>query len=422
MVIMFTRLVVLFCKGVGFTLRKFGRDGSALPGLIIEKVYPNFIFKTLSTVQDKVVVVTGTNGKTTTTRMLYTALKSIDKIVVFNTTGSNMTRGIISTLLSNTSITGKLLAADYYIFEIDEAYAPIFSSKISPKVVIGLNVFKDQVDRYEDVRKTSGMIGQAAISADYFIYNNDDVLLPAEAVNHDNTVSFGRSSSNTESGSKSTPPDWCLEDVFDPGKKHSLKHPLLTISSRKGVKFNITLPAPGIHNALNATAVAAALSVLEPAEIEKGLSSLSSMIVPFGRGSEISIRNKTINLILTKNAKGLYYSLKTLAHTVDRSTILFVVNDRIADGKDISWLWEVEMENSIDWDRDVYISGTRAHDVAEGMSKIGIAVNYIDPSVRATLDRLMKLPKLNRLIVISTYTGLLDVKNALSRYGGISNK
>ena len=129
---MYRRSLIFSCKVLIKLLRLVGKNGSALPGLIIERLDPEFLSKSLQAVEKQILLVTGTNGKTTTTKMLVAALRGTGVRVVTNSTGSNMTRGLIAALVEDMTYFGSLKPTDWFVFEMDEAYAPIFTASMAP--------------------------------------------------------------------------------------------------------------------------------------------------------------------------------------------------------------------------------------------------------------------------------------------------
>lgn len=159
---MYRRLLIFTAKILIKVLRLTGTSGSALPGRIIERLYPNFLARVLKPEEKKIILITGTNGKTTTTKMIVEVLRGSGKRVVTNGTGSNMTRGLISALVEDMTYFGSLKATDWFIFEMDEAYVQVFTEDLSPHLTLGLNVLRDQLDRYGEIDTTAKYIASAA--------------------------------------------------------------------------------------------------------------------------------------------------------------------------------------------------------------------------------------------------------------------
>lgn len=406
------------------TLRATGRSGSALPGLIIERLNPTFLTSTLKGVQGRVVLVTGTNGKTTTTQMLVAALRGAGQRVTTNAAGSNMTRGLIAALVEDMTYFGSLRPTDWFVFEMDEAYAPLFTKTVKPQVVVGLNVLRDQLDRYGEIDTTAKMIGEAGASAKTFVYNALDPLLAAQSVHSQNSTSFGTSPElrglianeqtlhGDDSGLRNVVSDTTLCSVQEVAFKQEVVVEFATTT-----KHTFTVPVQGFHNALNAAAVAATIHVLLPEKVSQSLKALASMPVPFGRGEQLHLNNKDFTVALVKNPSGLTANLKTFIRS-DTETIVFAVNDRIADGRDVSWLWDVDFESSLPEGKEVMICGIRAYDMAVRLKQAGFQVSLVEQSIPEVLSQVMK-GDFSNVVIIPTYTALFEVRSALTKYGEV---
>ncbi len=405
-----------------------GKNGSALPGLIIERLYPQFLTKTLKSVEKRIILVTGTNGKTTTTKMLVAALRGGNKRVVTNSTGSNMTRGLIAALVDDMNYFGSLQPTDWFVFEMDEAYAPIFTATISPTVVVGLNVLRDQLDRYGEIDTTAQFITKAASNSDTFVYNNMDPLLNAAAKKLEKggvrTVPFGASKnlhhfvSNEQSlhgvklNSDRVSADAILLTAVELGNNQQL-------TIRRGDKtYHLVLPIKGFHNALNATAVVASLQAVLSSNIQKNLAAIEAMPTPFGRGEQLYLDDKTITVALVKNPSGFTSNLETFAKQMKPDVILFVVNDKFADGRDVSWLWDVQFKELIPETTELITSGIRGYDMALRLKHDGLASMTI-PSVAEAIEQLVS-SNYQKIVVIPTYTALFEVRLVLSKHTKVS--
>lgn len=372
-------------------------------------------------------LVTGTNGKTTTTKMLVAGLRGSGATVVTNTTGSNMTRGLIAALIEDMTYFGTIKPTDWFVFEMDEAYAPIFTQGLSPKVVVGLNVLRDQLDRYGEIDKTARMIKDAAVKSETFVYNELDPLLCGVAAElrkqniqpssfgvapklvknveneqtmHGQRVSVGSEIAQTEATSVEEKPD----------------SQIVTLRSHhKDLAVNI--PLKGFHNVLNLAAVVATLEILQPGAINQSLQAIEKMPVPFGRGERLHIKDKAITVALVKNPSGFATNLETFVRNSNAEAVVFVVNDRLADGRDVSWLWDVNFEDVIPKSAAVLTSGIRAYDMAVRLKQDGVEVNTLT-SISKTIQLLMKSDYKN-VVIIPTYTSLFEVRTTLSKYGKV---
>jgi UDP-N-acetylmuramoylalanine-D-glutamate ligase len=295
MKLMYRRLLIFSAKILIRALRLTGTSGSALPGRIIERLYPNFLTKVLKPVEKKIILVTGTNGKTTTTKMLVQVLRGTGKRVVTNGTGSNMTRGLISALVEDMTYLGDLKVTDWFIFEMDEAYVPFFTENLSPHLTLGLNVLRDQLDRYGEIDTTAKYIASAAEKSDMFVFNQIDPLLnrvSKKLPSSVDLVSFGvaeklfdrvtneQTIHKNEVVAPENDPNILLCDTSDIDSRL-----WVTIESRElGDRWQMDVPLQGFHNAVNVTAVVAVLNAIGSVTTESIVKHLKNMQTPFGRG------------------------------------------------------------------------------------------------------------------------------------------
>ncbi|MBP9738212.1 DUF1727 domain-containing protein [Candidatus Saccharibacteria bacterium] len=425
---MYRRFLIFFSKLLIRGLRLFGSSGSALPGLIIERLYPNFLPKVLRPVEKQVILITGTNGKTTTTKMLVEALRGAGQRVVTNSTGSNMTRGLIAALIEDMTYLGSLKQTDWFIFEMDEAYAPIFTKKISPRLVAGLNVLRDQLDRYGEIDTTAQFIADAAQKADIFVYNQLDPLLTKVAQKNSGTsVSFGVSSPLMSSVVN----EQTIHGADVEAKVKNADVTLLEYSevdarmwltvengtSGHGSRYQFTVPLQGFHNALNATAVMAVLTALGYKDVSRYLKSLEEMEIPFGRGEKLSIWGKSITVALIKNPSGFASNVKTFIKNANPEVVLFVINDKLADGRDVSWLWDVELKGNIPKSSELFTSGIRGYDMAVRLKQDGYQVQC-NTSVQDVVQQILG-GTATEIVIVPTYTSLFEVRTELGKYGKV---
>ncbi len=427
---MYRRLLIFIAKILIKGLRLTGTSGSALPGLIIERLYPNFLAKVLKSVEKKLVLVTGTNGKTTTTKMLVEVLRGIDKRVVTNGTGSNMTRGLISALVEDMTYLGSLKETDWFIFEMDEAYVPVFTENLRPHLTLGLNVLRDQLDRYGEIDTTAKYIASAARKSDIFVFNQIDPLLADIArklPDNVDSVSFGVSAklfeqvTNEQTIHKNkvidlnSTPDLLLRDATDIDSRL-----WLTIeSTASSERWQMDVPLQGFHNAINVTAVVAVLKALDPVKFDNIAQHLKNMQTPFGRGERLKVRDSYYTVALVKNPSGFTSNIRTFVQAARPDVVLFVVNDKLADGRDVSWLWDVTFKGLIPDGTKLLTSGIRGADMALRLKHDGFSAEYI-PSVHDAIIRL-KDSKSQNITIIPTYTALFEVRAELSRYTKVPN-
>ncbi len=426
---MFTQtLALLLGKTISFLTQTIHiGGGSAAPGLYALKIEPEMVKKLTSQIPANIII-TGTNGKTTTARLLAHFAHAAGQKVVRNATGSNLERGIASALIQHSNIFGQI-QADLGIWELDEAAFNSVALKIKPKIVIFLNVFRDQLDRYGEVdtvvnqwRRTLLKLPENTL----FLINGDDV----------NTVSlvseirgkielFGLQkfkipgeSSNQKSSTKKL--DYLALDIQQDGLAGtSFK---LAVSDAKAISQQlktIRLPVPGTYHIYDFLAALAAgwnLNFDPNAMIQ----SLKNFSPAFGRVEKIQLGKNEAFIFLIKNPTGAGQVFGTINHNLKGSDrLLIILNDNFADGKDISWIWDAPFEGLKGTGSIKFIcSGTRAQDLAVRLKYAGIDVD--DITIENDLGQALKQAQENltgKLFILPTYTALLQLQKHLTNSG-----
>lgn len=395
--------------------------GSAAPGLYALRLDPHLI-KNLSKQIPINIIITGTNGKTTTSRLLAHFLKSADKKFIHNSTGSNLERGIASTLLSHVNILGQVSNVDVGIWEMDEAAFNHVAPKLNPKIVVFLNAFRDQLDRYGEVdsvvknwEKTSRLLKHDPL----FILNADD--------------------GNTQDLSKSLKGDllkFALEDHKITGEKigRNNKHADLQaknirLDGLNGSSFTLSidhsslvvdLPIPGIYQIYNfLAAFSIGLQIgLNPSLM---IDSLKTFSTAFGRMEKIQLGKNQGYISLIKNPVGTTQVLETIAPNIKpHDRLLIALNDNFADGTDVSWIWDANFEvlsTKLSAIR-LICSGTRAYDLAVRLKYAGFSPNNLEivPNMHTAFNKAKSGLKGN-LFILPTYTAMLNLQHILAKSG-----
>lgn len=417
--------LILLAKAARSLVRLKGGHGSALPGLIIEKFDDNFLPEILQQLPQGVIVVTGTNGKTTTTRMLVQLLRGQGLKVISNHSGSNLNRGLISTLVEHCSIGGRL-EGDLAVFELDEAYARRFTKKVAPKILVALNVMRDQLDRYGEIDTTASYIAEAAENAQLVIVNGNDKLLAEKILVRNKQVKkFGISpklysqlaSEATLYGESEKPKKQKFEaQVADVRSTETSQRLSLDI---EGDKVQADISLLGIHNALNACVAVFTASLAtgkNPAMLARQLQDFKPA---FGRGETIAIGQKEVTVALVKNPSGFTQNLATFVNDkIDK--ILIVINDEYADGRDVSWLWDCNIEPLKSFKGRVYVGGVRRFDMAICLKYQGIVCEVVDtPEIEEMMQATVhEMQPKEHLLIIPTYTAMLGVRKWIARKKG----
>lgn len=412
------RLVIAVFLGrtAGVLSRLIGRGGSAVPGWVAEKLDRGVIEKLVSSIPGGVIVVTGTNGKTTTTKMLVTALERSGTPVLTNPTGSNLARGIATVLIS-ASRRGRIRGSQMAVFEIDEAAVRTLAPRLAPALVVVTNLARDQLDRYGELDTTAEHVGVAVRCADRAVLNADDPVVAALDAGH--TSWFGAVASlrsvvphdrllygADEPHEPGVAPDALLEEAVGVGDGQEITVVL------HGRHIQANLRIPGVYNAYNATA--AMLAAVEiGVDPEIAAASLAEMPPAFGRGQVIEYEGRRVKLLLVKNPAGFNQAVRLLQDEPPSGTVLIAINDNHADGRDVSWLWDVRFEDLASASHRFGTTGIRAADMALRLKYAGIE-SWSEPDLRAALARVVATTDPgDEIHVVPTYTAMLGLLDLL---------
>jgi lipid II isoglutaminyl synthase (glutamine-hydrolysing) len=415
--------------GVGKLARVASRlrgGGSALPGLVTERIDPAVLRHTLSGLPHGVVVVSGTNGKTTTTKMLVALLRAHGWRVFTNPTGSNFTRGVISAMLGEIGVRGRL-DADLAVLELDEAHALHFAAQVPPTHALLLNVARDQLDRFAEIDHTARLLTTLAQqTSEAVVLNADDAFVsrimeevaPATAVHWfgvDPAVA-DRLPALHEADVRS------VEPPVPPAGRDALLAPvddrdLLIRFPNGGDVGPLRLRQRGLAAMINATAAAATASVLlgERFDPVTAARALSEVEPPFGRGEVVDVDGQPLELVLVKNPAGFTVALGTYGS--EPVATMIAVNDNYADGRDVSWLYDVSFDSLRE--RGVALtSGVRAYDIALRLQYDAVPVGAVEPDLDAALERFLADHRGRPTRIFCTYTAMMHLRRRLAaRYG-----
>ena len=418
MVYMPHSFVVILGKAVRYAARLRG-GGSALPGLFVERISPDFIKQTLGQLPRGVVIISGTNGKTTTTKMVVALLEAHGLKVFTNRTGSNFSRGVAAALLGDIDIKGKL-DADIAVLELDEAHAVHFVQTIPPRYSLLLNVMRDQLDRFGEIDATAKMLEKIAVATtDTVVLNREDsrVLAIKDLLAGQKIELFGLS-------------DALLADFPSDDDMHSetvtkAKRPPATVILKKysgneatyelgGKEFSTTLKLNGVYNVFN-SAAAIALTHAVLGNETKGdivLSTIAEVTPAFGRGEELTVGGQPLELVLVKNPSGFRLGLKSFS-PVGYATMI-AINDNYADGRDMSWLWDVDFE-SLSEEGVAEVAGIRAYDMALRLQYDEVTIGHIEKDLVTALRQFIDTNKDRPKRIYCTYTAMLALRRELSK-------
>jgi UDP-N-acetylmuramyl tripeptide synthase len=466
--------------------------GTTLPGVVARRIAPDILRYLSAALPGGVIVVGGTNGKTTTTRMIAAILAADGRRVLHNRAGANLVTGLTATALAGSTLAGRV-RADLGLFETDEAALPRALDETQPQLVLLHNLFRDQLDRYGEV-DTIASAWRAALeqlpASTIVLLNADDPAVAALGDRLPLQVRYYGLEDTRQAGQGAThfadsqfcrrcgaPYDYSATFYAHIGhyacarcgQRRPVPHFRLerlelegTTGARLFVSFptdlpklaeyagaassptargyiEIRLPLPGLYNGMNALAATAAGMLLgvQPARIRGTLESFSAA---FGRIERVDAGGKPMLLALIKNPVGASETVRMLvgdqqidnaalrignleqAHTHSQLHILVAINDKHADGTDVSWLWDADFERLAGHVADAVVSGTRANDMAVRLKYAGVATGTlaIEPDLVRALDlALERLPAGATLYALPTYTAMLELRAELARRGWV---
>jgi UDP-N-acetylmuramyl tripeptide synthase len=396
-----------------------GGSGSALPGLFVEKIDPMFIRRTLSPLPRGVVLVSGTNGKTTTTKMVVELLEGQGLKVFTNRTGSNFTRGVAAALLGEISMSGKL-DADIAVLELDEAHAIHFVQAIAPRHTLLLNVMRDQLDRFGEIDYTAQLLKTIAeATLDTVTLNREDERVRAIAPLLSSTIDvryFGLDPSLLSA----FPADDTLHDssVQTPVKL-SADVELVAFEGESATfridkkKYTTPLKLTGAYNLFNAAAALATVRHIlgDEADTKQLFSTLATITPAFGRGETLSVNGQPLELVLVKNPSGFRLGLSSFSP--DGYVTMIAINDNYADGRDMSWLWDVSFE-SLQKNGVAMVSGSRCYDMALRLQYDEVIAKHATDDLATGLREFIANHPSTPKRIYCTYTAMLALRRELS--------
>ena len=407
-------------------VRGGGSGGTAFPGLVMERTDPGFLERTLSRLPRGVIVVSGTNGKTTTTKMVVQLLREQGLKVFTNRTGSNFVRGVLAALLTEVDAAGNL-DADIAVLELDEAHAVHFVARVRPRACLLLNVMRDQLDRFGEIDYTASLLHSIAqATSDVVVLNGDDPRLAAPAFLEDVTarvVSFG---AGEDLRSLFLSDDDLRTGLASPRDRGEGPGPRVTLEAINGQRATVRVDGashevdfaiPGVHNLLNAcAALGAVLEVLgEDADLPGLLATLGTVQAAFGRGEVLTLDGRPVQLSLVKNPAGFRMGLLSAAAQAQAGEVVVVaINDEYADGRDMSWLWDVDFA-ALRTNGVAVVTGVRAWDMALRLRYDDVEVTDVEPDLRkaVALMRRAATDADRPMRIFTTYTAMLALRSIL---------
>jgi lipid II isoglutaminyl synthase (glutamine-hydrolysing) len=428
--------------------RRLGRTGgTTAPGRLLLRLSPGALRRMAGELDEGSVLVSATNGKTTTAAMIAAGLERTGRRVVHNRAGSNMAWGVATALLDADRSRGQL-----GLFEVDEAWLGSVAADVEPRLVLLANLFRDQLDRYGELELLADRWAEIVASLDGragFVLNADDPLVADLGRERQGVTYFGLGDDSQtlpamqhaadskhcrncghpyeydaiylahmgryhcpNCGRRRPDPDVVATRVELEGMSGSR----LQLDTPAG-RLDLQLPLPGLYNVYNAIAAAATLLRLHVPLAEVG-AALEGFGGAFGRVETIPVGGRQVSILLIKNPAGANEVLRTLTLEQGELDLWFALNDRIADGRDISWIWDADFEMLAGRVRRATCSGMRAEEMAMRLKYAGIdAPIEVERDLEASLDRAVATATGERLFALPTYTALLELRDLLARRG-----
>jgi lipid II isoglutaminyl synthase (glutamine-hydrolysing) len=475
---------ILAGKAAGLASRALRRGGgTTLPGVVARRVDPATLSLLSARLASGVTLVAGTNGKTTTTRMLAACLSASGQRLLHNRAGANLVSGLTATALAHSSPLG-VVAADAGLFEVDEAAFPQALAETRPRLVLLHNLFRDQLDRYGEVDTIAtqwraalaqlppestvllnaddpSIAGlRAGLRAQVYTYGLEDIRHASDSAAHVADAQFcaacgGRYEYTPrfyahighyrcpQCGSARPQPDFRLAQLDLAGASGA--HLRITPPQALSPDLEFSLPIPGLYNALNALAAASAALLLGvPAGVIQ--STLAEFSAAFGRIERIDAGGTPMLMALIKNPVGASETIRMLTDSAPSGggsqdprygrvsdqpthhpesaglTMLILINDRHADGTDVSWLWDADFERLSSRIERVVVGGTRAEDMAVRLKYAGVdpARLTTEPDLVRALDQARSItPPGATLYALPTYTAMLELRDLCAQRGWV---
>lgn len=432
-------------KLVRMISRATNHGGSALPGKVVETLDPGFLARTLGKLPYGVVLISGTNGKTTTTRMVASMLRDAGLRVFTNPTGSNFTRGVVAALVQEMPVFGTKLDADIAVLELDEAYAVHFVNQIKPRYSLLLNVMRDQLDRFGEIDTTAKLLSNVAHATKrVVVLNREDPrisalskdVLPSCKVKYFGLDESLRSMFPTDDDLHSD-----LGCDFN-GDSRNLPHAdvvLAKVADNKadflidGHRKTTSVKLRGVYNVFNAASASTIVRAILADAAKKDatlakfdddalMEAISRVTPAFGRGEVIEVNGAPVELVLVKNPIG--FRLALASDKPANHDTMIAICDEYADGRDMSWLWDVDF-TCFSGTGVTCVSGTRAWDMALRLQYDKVASRNVntdlEEDVKAFVNGDFSSNAKNAKCIYCTYTAMLRVRAALGQIASVKD-
>jgi lipid II isoglutaminyl synthase (glutamine-hydrolysing) len=442
------RAARILARAVRAASRRSGRSGgTTAPGRMLLKLSPGALGHMAAELESGSMLLSATNGKTTTAAMIAACLERDGRPVVHNRAGSNMAWGVATALLDAGREPGQ-----FGLFEVDEAWLPSVAQQLEPRLLLLLNLFRDQLDRYGELEliadRWAELVGRLDGRA-RFVLNADDPLVADLGRGRRGVTYFGVEDDTQALPSMQHAADskhcrncgaaYTYEAVYlghlgryrcpNCGRERPAPEVAATEVRLDGMSgsrvrlgtpqgtLDLDLPLPGLYNVYNAVAAAATALALEVplATVGEALQGFSGA---FGRVETIPMDGRGVSILLIKNPAGANEVLRTLTLEDGRLDLWLALNDRIADGRDVSWIWDADFEVLAGRVRRATCAGTRAEEMALRLKYAGIDAELaVERDLERSLDAAVAGTQGERLYALPTYTALLELRDLLARRG-----
>jgi lipid II isoglutaminyl synthase (glutamine-hydrolysing) len=436
---------VAAAKAVGTLARTAGRGGgTSLPGKVLTRVEPRAISRLAGRLDRGSVVISATNGKTTTAAMVASILERTGARLVHNRAGANMAGGVASALAAAARRGGRALTGDLGLFEVDEFWLGPVVEELEPRAMLLGNLFRDQLDRYGELETIADRWAAVVARTGAALVLNADDPLVADLGRGREATYFGVEDRSLALPALQHASDskhcrrcghaYAYETVYlahlgiyrcpncgQERPRPSVTAAGVTLHGIRSASFilqdrRVELPLPGLYNVYNALG-AAALTLTLGVPLDDVVAGLEAVAPAFGRAETLDLNGRPTSILLVKNPAGANEVLRTLALEGDGLDLLGILNDRIADGRDVSWVWDADWELLAPRVARMTCGGTRAAELALRLKYAGLPADRLTvvEDVEAALDR--ALDGDGPLYVVPTYTALLELRELLTRRG-----
>ncbi len=433
----------IVARAAAAVLRIGGSGGTSAPGKVLLALAPDAIAQRSAALARGCAVISATNGKTTTSTIVAEIMRADGVTLVHNRAGANMAGGIAATLNGQ--------RGDFGLFEVDEFWLPSLVEQLHPRALLLANLFRDQLDRYGEldliVDRWREVVRSGAGAR--MVLNADDPLIAGLGADADQPLYFGIEDETVGSTVAQHAAEQACCPVCSAQFSYSryfighlghyacpnghVARPTAQITASEirlrglsGSSFTLTigqesfateLAIPGLYNVYNAVAAAALASSLGVSS-DKIIAGIAAARPAFGRAETIQVAGRECSIMLIKNPAGTNEVLRTLASDEESHDLLIVLNDQIADGRDISWVWDADFEALAATKRPIICSGSRAVELALRLKYGGVEVERLElyPQLDEALAAALAANG-GRLVILPTYTAMLEVRELLVARG-----